>query len=68
MMATGMTRHEFLNTLYPPKQAWGREYGRVTHVPSGAFLVFNNDELVRCEGYIRGASERLMQAVRVLLP
>jgi hypothetical protein len=63
-----MSNFEFLSMLYPPKKAWGRQYGRVTYDPNGGFVVFTDNDLVRCEGYMHGASERLMQAVKELLP
>ena len=61
-----MTDAAFLNQVFPPKLSWGQTYSRVT-VYRGGFIAFSDDDLVAADGRIRGASERLLQAVKVLM-
>lgn len=61
-----MTDAAFLNQVFPPKLAWGQTYSRVTAY-RGRFIVFTDDDMIAAEGRVQGASERLAQAVKVLM-
>ena len=62
-----MGNREFLGRLFPPKRAWFQTYSRVTEY-RGAFLIFNDSDVVRFEGKISGPSDRLFSAVSILTP
>ncbi|MDI9407809.1 MAG: hypothetical protein QM523_01020 [Candidatus Pacebacteria bacterium] len=61
-----MTDAAFLNQVFPPKLAWGQTYSRVI-VYRGRFMALTNDDFIAGEGRVQGASERLLQAVMVLI-